>query len=749
LRTSFLRSIVGNNILKKILLSYLLFIALLWSIQYVVGREAPPDKQRFLRHEVDVSLKLIQVYVTDKTGNPVRDLSAAEFALYDDKKPVTVTDFERHDLGAVYSSVAPRVAKAAESDSERQLGQVPTINRRFILYFDLAYNTVKGFLASQRAALHFLDNQVKPGDEVALVTMSMMSGQRFREYFTSDVAKVKQSVAMLSSRDIAGRADQIEQAYWQIAGMAKEFEGGPAEQEKLEKARVGLEGQRKESKLQGEDYVLALTNLAKAVRLVPGQKSLIFFSTGMPYSLIYGNPSVGGSGGTAYSSGISVAKLSAPSQFDIGNTRIRSLHEQLLKELSAANCALYTFDTKDAAKLASLFAFEAPETEALRSLMFSPQGVFRDQGNLFQDQAMTGEDTLRRIAKETGGRYYSNLGFYEQNLENLHKLTGTYYVLGYPWKPSFDGKFHDIRVEVKRKGCKVSFQKGYYNPKPFVELSELEQKLNFLDLALNERSELGPVKSVPISTLAYGDYETCRLSVLTRLSKESLSLFTGRRAELVSLVFDEEDRLVDLGRMVADPTTWKGKDVLFSASTAARPGRYLCRIVVRDLDNGASAVASANVYLQRPPSTMLSLGTPLIFADSEPNKVLHLANEKKLDHPNWINLYRFDTERQIPLAGVWGPDEFSDSKCSVALPIFSNSNTGVMVTANLINASTGASTPLPLALQERLRVGNADVLSYSISLGGIDAGTYMVYFYAIGQGPGMAAHAFTNLEIRR
>jgi hypothetical protein len=49
-------------------------------------------------HDVTVTLKLIQVYVTDKKGNPVMDLEKDDFELYDKSKLKTITDFEKHVL---------------------------------------------------------------------------------------------------------------------------------------------------------------------------------------------------------------------------------------------------------------------------------------------------------------------------------------------------------------------------------------------------------------------------------------------------------------------------------------------------------------------------------------------------------------------------------------------------------------------------------------------------------------------------
>ncbi|MEW6455561.1 MAG: hypothetical protein AB1410_02440 [Acidobacteriota bacterium] len=55
-------------------------------------------KQQTIQHEVVVTLKLVQVYVTDKKGNPVLDLKKEDFIIYDSGKKQPITEFEKHIL---------------------------------------------------------------------------------------------------------------------------------------------------------------------------------------------------------------------------------------------------------------------------------------------------------------------------------------------------------------------------------------------------------------------------------------------------------------------------------------------------------------------------------------------------------------------------------------------------------------------------------------------------------------------------
>src|SRR5512137_1885732 len=63
-------------------------------------QESQASQQPPLKYEVSVTLKLIQVYVTDKDGKPVRDLTKDEFRLTDNGRPVVLSEFERHDVAS-------------------------------------------------------------------------------------------------------------------------------------------------------------------------------------------------------------------------------------------------------------------------------------------------------------------------------------------------------------------------------------------------------------------------------------------------------------------------------------------------------------------------------------------------------------------------------------------------------------------------------------------------------------------------
>ena len=100
-------------------------------------------------------------------------------------------------------------------------------------------------------------------------------------------------------------------------------------------------------------------------------------------------------------------------------------------------------------------------------------------------ESRKGVSSLREITTETGGQFLGDIYAVPDHLEKIDTMTGAYYVLGYPIRESWDGKFHSVRVKVTRPDCEVHAQPGYFSPKPFAEYSRVEKEIHLIDLALS------------------------------------------------------------------------------------------------------------------------------------------------------------------------------------------------------------------------------------------------------------------------
>jgi VWFA-related protein len=75
-----------------------------------------------------------------------------------------------------------------------------------------------------------------------------------------------------------------------------------------------------------------------------------------------------------------------------------------------------------------------------------------------------GDTVLRRLAADTGGRAIVNTNNPMDQLEGVMADASAYYLVGYtPTRRTNDGKFHEIKVRVKRRGVRVTARRGYWS----------------------------------------------------------------------------------------------------------------------------------------------------------------------------------------------------------------------------------------------------------------------------------------------
>ena len=683
-----------------------------------------------LQYEVSVVLKLIHVQVTDKKGNPVGDLTREDFAVTDNGTPVTLTEFEKHALSAEADAAG---ADSPKRDPEgRALEAAPAppevraASRKYFLFFDFAYNNVRGILKARTAALHFLDTLVRPEDEVAVLTYSAVAGLAFHEYMTTDHEKVRKVVEKIGHSNIKGRATQIEDSYWRLMQDSPGSGAGAAMGINF---RAEAEGARQESKSMALRYMDKMTAFARSLRLIEGQKHFIFFSTGIPNSLIYGyTPN-----NAQYRGNVGPAS---------GDHVLRKQNEEMYREFAASGCSFYAFDTRESAMEASLFTYDEQTLATGSRAMSTAVGPT----DIFKDAKATGLNSLKRLTDITGGRYYSNINRYEKNIDQVRSLTGTYYVLGYSVSEKWDGGYHDVKVEVARKGCEVRTQAGYFNPKPYAEYSDLEKQIHLFDLALNERSLSRMPVTIPMAALTSGAEGISRLALLTRIPGEVTAKFVGRKLEFVAIFFDGNGDISALVREESDPASFRGRDIVFAAGSSLKPGDYACRLVIRDLDSGLSAVASARATVVKPAVTGLQLGTPLLLEARAGGTLLMAGARKSKDVFPWAETYPYDSSLFSP---ILSGSPASAASIQVILPcvVPGGGPSDLALSASLVNAASGAQLPVQAAIAGQVRNGPMEIVTLNLPISGIAAGTYYLHVYAADRVTGSLGHASTTLVI--
>ena len=687
--------------IKRISIAFFFFYFALLSLSLPSTQRQ--KKSQELQHEVAVTLKLIQVYVTDKKGSPMLDLEKEDFLVYDNGKPKLVTEFEKHILllPSIKTEAQPEIIQETTLPAPREL-----MNRKFFLLFDFAYNNARGILKAKKAALHFIDTQLQPSDEVGLLSYSAIKSLTLHEYLTSDHEKVRKVAESFGLKEIHGRAENLEEEYWRSVTGENPLDaskGGGVYQKESERlwlssGGVSPEFQRfqaqQDSSIHATHFVQKMEDFAKAMRYIPGYKHIILFSSGVPYSLMYGiHQSSRGSG----------------DRWDTGNKLLQLRYEDMLKELAASNSTVYTLDTEDMGTMITV------------------------------NSRVRGGYTLQTMASSTGGKYFGDINSYETHLGKIQDLTGCYYVLGYYIDEKWDGKYHKLKVKVDRPGCEVHAQKGYFNPKLFSKYNKLEKMLHLVDLALSEDPLFQTPVRFPVVALTSVIKGKPNLALYSKINRENIQELAGNMVEIVSIIFDNKDNIIKIEREELDFSKLPKGNIYHSALLPLDPGDYKCRIVIRNLETGRGAVASSSVALQKSPDAGIQVYSPLLL---KPEKDAYYLKKPS-------SAYSFDSSQYSPLVEelAQGTNRIlAELRCS-----FSGiQQPDIVLTTNLNYhlADTRITIPATISILNRYQDSYTDIFFVELQTDGLQSGEYSLNLSAEDRHTQSHSSVITTFEVK-
>ena len=131
-----------------------------------------------------------------------------------------------------------------------------------------------------------------------------------------------------------------------------------------------------------------------------------------------------------------------------GDMDIRMLMRDVTTDANRNNVSLYMLDPR------GLAGFEFDINEGV--------GLTADYNSL-----RTTQDSLRVMADETDGRAIINRNDLGGGLAQMMRDASAYYLIGYSSAAApTDGRFHQIRVRVKRPGIEVRARRGYWALRP-------------------------------------------------------------------------------------------------------------------------------------------------------------------------------------------------------------------------------------------------------------------------------------------
>ena len=373
----------------------------------------------------------VDVIVTDGTQKPVTDLTKADFEVLEDGKPQSVEQFR---LIKIDGNPAPgeKVREIRNRDDEEAEAAKEGV-RLFLFFFD-DYHVRMGSAASLRDPLiKFIQTQLRPTDMVAVMyPLTPVDGISFTRNFGS-----------------------IESAVRGFEGRKFRYE--PRNQFEAEYSRYPTETIET---IRNQVVMGALRGAATRLgSLREGRKSIIFVSEGFTAmlpaqmrnqdaSLPCTGPGGGGIPGCNPAAGNPMAGEQLSSREStaqyFAQTDIYSRLREVYDVANRNNTAIYSLDPRGLATQ----EFDIDENI----------GPNQNRAALQMTQ-----DTLRVLSQETDGRAIVNRNDLTTGLAQVTRDASAYYLIGYTSSAApTDGKFHEIKVRVKRRGIDVRARKGYW-----------------------------------------------------------------------------------------------------------------------------------------------------------------------------------------------------------------------------------------------------------------------------------------------
>jgi len=373
---------------------------------------------------ISVSTRLVQVGVIARDRNgPVADLTRDDFVLLDRGKPQKISVFS---VESSKSSAQPTQPLPQNTFSDLpQYGAATPRSVTIVLLDNL--NTLSGngheeyedgpewmedlALANAKAHLIQFIKTLDPKDRVAIYGLS--ETLHVVCDFTSDRDRL---LTILKNYDTTSRTNReaAEPGGYHTPVPGREFNNNMDAQ--------ALEFAAATNERRAIETMAALQSIAAHVANIPGRKNLVWLTANLPFS------------------GAALARILVPAQI-----------------------VAYPVDARGL--LPRAVPTSADDVVASGSELSSVLGL--DKSPAQTDQPI-GVDTMEKIAEDTGGRAFVNTNDVTSAIRKAVEDSAVTYTLGFYIDPhSADGKFHELKVQVKREGLTIHYPKAYLAAEDF------------------------------------------------------------------------------------------------------------------------------------------------------------------------------------------------------------------------------------------------------------------------------------------
>jgi VWFA-related protein len=617
-------------------------VAIILSVPAGHAQQQQPQPQRAPGGVTEgVTAVLVDIVVRDKRGQPVRDLTPADFQVFEDGVPQTIGSFKPVFEGS------PEPAPAAPPSAAPAAGSTPAVGAPApvstgpavtALVFDRL--SPEAQRQAIKAAQSYLGTQAEAPNYMGIFSVDLAltpyapftrSGHVLRQALGRLETRAQATFNSPEQRQKKTEADQRAEMASQTAANA-ERAGGPGTAAAIGGSAGEAVLAQLQSKMisdfdlmehdqQGYSTTNGLFAIINAMRELPGRKSLVFFSEGIAIP-----PAVE----RLFRGVIDAANRANVSIYAIDAAGLRGDSAQASIRDQVNDAAKRGINTGYAS---SSGANDAPLTKALENNEY-----------VLRQDPHTG---LGELAQDTGGLLIENTNNLRQGFDRVESDLHNYYLVGYtPANDKFDGRFRTIEVKVKRSGVTVAARKGYFavrnaggvpiSPWEAPALGALEQKPVPNAFPVRAGALLFPERDRPGLVPVVVDFST---APLTFSPSEDGKTYSSDFAVLVRFT----DAKNQIARKVSQHYEVKGPiealdrakqgEVIFYREPELPPGVYTMETVVYDAPTGKSTVRFSTVEVPSETAGALRMSSLVIVKRAE--KVS--GNERRADNPLLVN----------------------------------------------------------------------------------------------------------------
>jgi VWFA-related protein len=493
-------------------------------------------------------LVIVDVIVTGKDGKPLRNLRREDFTILEDKVPQSISTFDFEDLSQTVTSAPQpsslgRPIDLSKTPIDRASTDLFQNRRLLVLMFDLSAMPVEDQVQAQKTAQDFIEKQMTPADLVAIVTNT--SNLKLLQNFTNDREALLTAVRKLMPGESSSLAE---------TGTADPDAAGST----IEDRSDSFVADETQFNIFNTDRKLsAIESVGKMFGELPERKFLVHFSSGI----------------------------------ETTGTENQAQLRSTVDSLNQANASLYTVDARGL--IAAPPGGDASKGSASGDANYSGRAVRNQMASISNSQ-----ETLTTLALDTGGKALLDTNDLGQVFEAVREDSGSYYLLGYySTNSKRDGKYRQIKVQVKLPGVRVKNRAGYFAPKSFEQFTKSDRERQLEEAVSTER----PFSELPFAVTAhFVKADPQRVFVPIGLQFSAADVPFHQKGSKVQAEFDFVGQVRDSKNIVVSAIRDTIRVSLDSASSQRpstrqlqymtafylKPGRYDLKFLVRENQTG-------------------------------------------------------------------------------------------------------------------------------------------------------------------